>query len=155
PRRPPWRRARPQADRTRMTFATAIGVHLLPSTGEGAYDTLPMVAWERGPSGLENGTNLNTLSAPGRSKTDLDYPLDQLQAQHPECTTVSVVSAWFFDSEDAALCHVYPSTNYLLGAVEIQVGGVFIPTHWMVSGLTEQHYPGLIPIPKIGDSFVY
>jgi hypothetical protein len=53
-------------------MVTATGVHLLPATGEGAYDTLPMVGWQRGSSGLDNATPLNTFYAPGGSKTDLD-----------------------------------------------------------------------------------
>lgn len=141
-----------------MVFATATGVHLLPSTGEGAYDTLPMVGWRRGSSGLNDATLLNTFAAPGGSKTDLDYALDQLQAQHPECATVSVVCAWFFDSEDAAACRVYPSTNFLLGAFESMVSpGTWVSTHWMVSGLTERDYPGIIPLPALPGttSFVY
>ena len=41
---------------------------------------------------------MNTFFAPGGSKTDYTYAIDQLQAQHPECATVSLVCAWFFDS---------------------------------------------------------
>ena len=57
---------------------------------------------------------INTFYAPGGSKTDYSYALDQLQAAHPECTTVSlVVCAWFCNSENAANCNIYPSTTYL------------------------------------------
>jgi uncharacterized protein (TIGR02217 family) len=138
-------------------MVTATGVHLLPASGEGAYDSLPMVAWQRGSSGLNDATLLNTFYAPGSSKTDLDYALDQLQAQHPECACVSVVCSWFFNSEDASQCNIYPSTNFLLGAFESLVSGVWTPTHWMVSGLTEQDYPGVIPLPALPGTtnFVY
>ena len=53
------------------------GVHLLPSTGEFTYDT---IAYE----GARLGTSLspiNTFFAPGGSKTDYSYSIDQLEAQ--------------------------------------------------------------------------
>ena len=55
---------------------------------------------------------INTFYAPGGSKTDYSYAIDQLQATHPECTTVSLVCSWFFNSEDAVDVQIYPSTNY-------------------------------------------
>jgi hypothetical protein len=42
-----------------MTFPTVTGVHLLPSTGEFAYDTISAVGFQRGSSGLNNATVLN------------------------------------------------------------------------------------------------
>ena len=36
-----------------MAFPTVTGVHLLPSTGEFAYDTISAVGFQRGSSGLE------------------------------------------------------------------------------------------------------
>ncbi|MBV9286740.1 MAG: glycoside hydrolase TIM-barrel-like domain-containing protein [Hyphomicrobiales bacterium] len=130
----------------------AIGVHLLPSTGEWAYDTIPFSAaqWDFFTATVENPLPTNTFNAPGGLKTDLDYALDQLQAQHPECTTVSVVISWFFNSEDASACQVYPSTIYLKGAVWEISGGVPVSSHWMCSGLTEQSFPGIIPMPTTG-----
>ena len=131
-----------------------LGVHLLPSTGEFTYDTIPFSGSQRVAAGLRPLQPMNTFFAPGGSKTDYSYAVDQLQAEHPECGTVSVVVAWFFNSEDASACNIYPSTNYLIG--EIEQSGV-IPDHWRVSGLTEQNYPGIIPLPGLPGttSFVY
>ena len=140
------------------TYPKALGVHLLPATGEWAYDTVPYVAAQRN---FSNGTldppaSVNTNYAPGGSKTDYSYALDQLQAAHPDCETVSVVCAWFFNSEDASACQLYPSSIYLLGEVWRVVSGVPVPSHWMVSGLTEQNFPGIIPIPTTSSgSYVY
>jgi hypothetical protein len=106
-----------------MTSPNVVGVHLLPSTGEFAYDTIPYFGFQRGASGLNNGTNVNTLYVPGGTKTDYSYAMDQLQAQHPECGTVSLVCAWFFNSEDASTCQIYPSTSFLLGEFTELVGG--------------------------------
>ena len=50
-----------------MAFPTVTGVHLLPSTGEFAYDTISAVGFQRGSSGLNNATILNFFSSsPGR-----------------------------------------------------------------------------------------
>ena len=134
-----------------------VGVHLLPASGEFVYDTIPFSGAQRGAAGLNPYTPTNTFFAPGGSKTDYSYAIDQLQAQHPECTTVSLVCAWFFDSEDASACQIYPSTNYLLGGFEQFVGGSPVADHWRVSGLTEQDYPGIIPLPAMPGTtnFVY
>ncbi len=133
------------------------GVHLLPATGEFAYDTIPAQGAQRVAAGLGPLLPMNCFYAPGGSKTDYSYALDQLQAAHPECTTVSLVVAWFFNSENAASCNIYPSTNYLLGEFERLVGGVWTPSHWMVSSLTEADYPGVIPLPALRGTtnFVY
>ena len=145
-----------------MTSVNLIGVHLLPSTGEFAYDIYPAVGAQRGPSGLDNLTVQNTFSNPSLAANVTDYTnsIEQLQAQHPECTTISVVVAWFFNSEDASTCQIYPSTNFILGEFQQNTGSGFLPVHWMVSSLTEQSYPGLIPIPEIPNAlgepgFVY
>jgi hypothetical protein len=140
-----------------MTSPNVVGVHLLPSTGEFAYDTIPYFGFQRGASGLNNGTNMNTLYVPGGTKTDYSYAMDQLQAQHPECGTVSLVCAWFFNSEDASTCQIYPSTSFLLGEFTELVGGSWVLDHWRVSSLTEQDYPGIIPIPTLPGTtnFVY
>lgn len=75
------------------------------------------------------------------------------------------VVAWFFNSEDASNCQIYPSTNFLLGLFQQFSGGAFGPppggiwtdVHWMCSSLTEQDYPGIIPIPNLPgtSNFVY
>jgi hypothetical protein len=123
------------------------GVHLLPATGEFTYDTL---AYE-GQRVAGTLRPINTFFIPGASKTDYSYSIDQLVAAHPECSTVSVVCAWFADSLEAGACHVYPSTTYIGGAFQ-QAGGGLDP--WRVSGLN-QNSSGLIPIPAVGSSFVY
>ena len=140
-----------------MTFPTVTGVHLLPSTGEFAYDTISAVGFQRGSTGLNNATILNFFSSSPGGPTDYTNAITQFQAEHPECTTVSLVIAWFFNSEDASSCNVYPSTNFILGEFEQWVGGAFAPSNWKVSGLTEQDYPGLIPLPALPGStnFVY
>jgi hypothetical protein len=140
-----------------MTFPTVTGVHLLPSTGEFAYDTISAVGFQRGLSGLNNAMILNFFSSSPGAPTDYTNAITQFQADHPECTTVSLVIAWFFDSEDASSCNVYPSTNFILGEFEQWTGGAFAPANWKVSGLTEQDFPGLIPLPSLPGSsnFVY
>jgi hypothetical protein len=139
-------------------MVTATGVHLLPSTGEYTYDTIPFIAAQHSwTTGLLFGAEpINTYFAPGGAKTDYSYAIDQLQATHPECRTVSVVVSWFFNSEDAAACDIYPSTNFLLGEIWQVESGVPVETHWMVSGLTEQDFPGVIPLPTTSSgSYVY
>ena len=140
-----------------MTFPTVTGVHLLPSTGEFAYDTISAVGFQRGSSGLNNATILNFFSSSPGAPTDYTNAITQFQAEHPECTTVSLVIAWFFNSEDASSCNIYPSTNFILGEFEQWNGSMFTPINWDVSGLTEQNYPGLIPLPVLpgSTSFVY
>jgi hypothetical protein len=140
-----------------MTFPTVTGVHLLPSTGEFAYDTISAVGLQRGSSGLSSATILNFFSSSPGAPTDYTNAITQFQAEHPECTTVSLVIAWFFNSEDASSCNIYPSTNFILGEIEQWSGGAFAPMNWKVSGLTEQDFPGLIPLPSLPGStnFVY
>ena len=127
------------------------GVHLLPSTGEFAYDTIPYFGLQRGEFGLDQAFIMNFFAGAPGGKTDYSIAMDQLQALHPECTTVSLVIAWFFDSEDAATCNVYPTNNFILGAFKRWVSGpvnpfgVWVDDHWMVSSLTEASFPGLIP----------
>ena len=130
-----------------MAVPPVLGVHLLPSTGEWAYDTIATSAaqWDFFTAQIETAKPANTYA--GGPGTDYSLALDQLQAEHPETTTVSLVVSWFFDSLDAAACRIYPSTIYLLGAVT--QGGA--PTHWHCSGLTEQSFPGgVIPLPMTG-----
>jgi uncharacterized protein (TIGR02217 family) len=145
-----------------MASVNLIGVHLLPSTGEFAYDVRPAVGAQRGSSGLDDLTVQNYFSNPNLTGNVTDYTnsIEQLQAQHPECTTVSVVCAWFFNTIDASTCKIYPSTGYILGEFQQNSGAGFVPVHWMVSSLTEQSSPGLIPIPEVRNAlgepgFVY
>jgi uncharacterized protein (TIGR02217 family) len=126
------------------------GVHLLPATGEFTYDTIPHQAAQAGGAMAA----VNTFYAPGGSKTDYSFAIDQLQAAHPECGTVSVLCAWFGDSLNAATCRIYPSTNFISGAFQRRSGSSWIAEPWRVSGLT-QSSPGLIPIPTSGGGAVY
>ena len=131
-------------------MSTAIGVHLLPSTGEFTYDTLPYngarVAGANGP--------INAYYAPGGNRTDYSYAIDQLQAAHPECTTVSIVCAWFGNSLNAASCQIYPSTTFAGGSFQQASGGGFTADSWRVSGLTQASL-GLIALPTVGGAYVY
>jgi uncharacterized protein (TIGR02217 family) len=123
------------------------GVHLLPSTGEFTYDT---IAYE----GARLGASLspiNTFFAPGGSKTDYSYSIDQLQAAHPECTTVSIVCAWFCNGLTAGANQLYPATTYVGGTFQESAGGT---DQWRCSSLN-QNSSGLIAIPTSGSSFVY
>ena len=97
--------------------------------------------------GADNATLMNIFNNPGGvggSTTDYSYAIEQLQAQHPECATVSLVCAWFFNSEDASNCQIYPSTNFLLGEFAQNIGGTWVTgINWMVSSLTQADYPGI------------
>ncbi len=147
------------------------GVHLLPATGEFTYDTLPYIGARAGVSEM---IPINTYYAPGGEKTDYSYSIDQLQASHPECTTVSLVCSWFCDGVTAGACDVYPSTTYLganlTGPASGQEYGYFeqsntaapiparlmsgapapSPNNWLCSSLN-QNSPGIIPIPVNAD----
>jgi hypothetical protein len=130
---------------------SVLGVHLLPSTGEFTYDTVA----HRGATAGGALAALNTFYAPGGTKTDYSYAIDQLQAAHPECTTVSVVCAWFANSLAAASCQVYPSTNFIGGTFQQWNGGAYVADAWRVSSLT-QSSSGLIAIPTLpGGGAVY
>jgi hypothetical protein len=133
------------------TMGNIGGVHLLPATGEFVYDALPHTGALAGAPQRA----LNTFFAPGGAKTDYSYAIDQLQAAHPDCRTVSVVCAWFGNSLNAAGCQIYPSTNFIGGSFKLGYGGAYADDSWRVSGLTEAS-SGLIPLPTIADgSAVY
>ena len=125
-------------------MASALGVHLLPATGEFAYD---VVAHQGAVAGGAL-TGLNTFFAPGGTKTDYAYAIDQLQAAHPECATVSVVCAWFADSLEAASCRVFPATNFAGGTFAHWSGSAWVADDWHVSGLT-QNSSGLVALPTL------
>ncbi len=127
------------------------GVNLLPASGEWVYDTLPHRSQELTQT-APVVQNLNL--APAGTTTDFSYAIDQLQAQFPACTTVSLVVAWFGSSADVTQCKVYPSTIYIGGSSDVLVNGGWQPDPWRCSGLT-QASPGLIPISQVGGSFVY
>ena len=127
------------------------GVNLLPASGEWVYDPVPY----RGMHATDTAyLPLNLNAGPGGTKTDYAFALDQLQAQHPECATVSLIVAWFGSSTDVAACKIYPSTTFIGGQFQALVNGSWTPDPWRCSGLT-QASPGLIPISMIGASNVY
>ena len=127
---------------------TLTGVHLLPATGEFVYDTVAMLGQRLTEPAL---TAINTFAG-GGATTDYSTSLDQLQAQHPECATVSLVCAWFTDGLTAGSCNVFPTTTYIGGSFQKAAGGA---DHWRCSGLTEAS-AGLIAIPADASGhFIY
>ena len=104
-----------------MTFPYLSAINLIPASGEFVYDT---VAYSGEPPGSSTFLPINTYHAPGGTRTDVMYALDQLQATLPNCESVALVVQWLGNSLDASACQVYPATTYLLdGAV-----GAFEPT---------------------------
>ena len=75
------------------------GVHLLPATGEFTYDTIAYQGQRLGGAML---ADQHFLCA-GGSDTDYSIAIDQLQAAHPECATVSIVCAWFGERRNRRL----------------------------------------------------
>ena len=132
------------------------GVNLLPASGEWVYDTLA----HRSQEITQTAPVVQNLNyAPNGTKTDYSFALDQLQAQFPSCTTVSLIVAWFGSSTDVTQCRIHPSTIYIGGSSDVlssgsQTVGVWTADPWRCSGLT-QASAGLIPISQVGGSFVY
>lgn len=124
-----------------------VGVNVIPGSGEFTYDT---VAYS-GQLPLETGFSpINTYFAPGGTKTDFSYSLDQLQQVLPNCEFVSIVVQLFGNSLDLATCSIYPSTTYWygtsVGAFEPTAGG---SDSWRVSDLTlADCNVGLLPISR-------
>ncbi|KAF2991161.1 glycoside hydrolase TIM-barrel-like domain-containing protein [Methylocystis sp. MJC1] len=136
-----------------MSFPWIGAINVIPSSGEFTYDTVPYTARQPGASAF---LPINTYYAPGGTKTDFEYALDQLQADLPNCQFVALVIQWMGNSLDASACQVYPSTTYWLGT---QVGAFapadgtsdagLAPSYWRVSGLTlADCNNGLIPISR-------
>ena len=129
------------------------GVNLLPSTGEFTYDTIAYLGQrvtETSLTSINRYANGGPLAGIG-STTDYTIAIDNLQAEFPDCGTVAVVVAWFGNSTDITACQIYPSTTYINGTFQRASGGLDV---WRCSSLT-QSSPGLIPIPQIGDAFIY
>jgi hypothetical protein len=129
------------------------GVHLLPSTGEFTYDTVAYLGQRVTEASL---TSINRYANGGPSAgtgttTDYTIALNNLQAQFPGCTTVSLVVAWFGNSTDVTACQIYPSTTYIGGAFKRASGASDV---WRCSSLT-QSSPGLIAIPTNSAGFIY
>jgi hypothetical protein len=134
------------------------GVNLLPGTGEFTYDTVAHLGQRA--TGEPAAVPVNfyasgeTSASYSGEDTDLPRAIDNLQAEFPACTTVSVVVSWFFDSLAAGSCRVYPSTTYIGGSFSKWNGSAFIADTWKVSSLT-QASAGLIPITSSGSKFSY
>jgi hypothetical protein len=129
------------------------GVNLLPSTGEFTYDTIPYLGQrvtESVLTSINRYANGGPLNGTG-TITDYTIALNDLQAQIPSCKTVALVIAWFGNSTDVTACQIYPSTTYIGGSFQQASGAT---DDWRCSGLT-QLSPGLIPIPQVGDAFIY
>ncbi|MGA8170800.1 MAG: hypothetical protein WB816_08220, partial [Methylocystis sp.] len=93
-----------------MTFPYLSAINLIPASGEFAYDTVAYSGMQPGTSTFEP---VNTYHAPGGTRTDVMFALDQLQATLPNCTSVALVVQWLGNSLDASACQVYPATTYL------------------------------------------
>ncbi len=129
------------------------GVNLLPSTGEFTYDTIAYLGQrvtESSLTSINRYANGGPLAGTG-SITDYTIAINNLQAEYPGCTTVALVIAWFGNSTDITACQIYPSTTYINGIFQQAAGSSDV---WRCSSLT-QSSPGLIPIPQIGDAFIY
>ena len=129
------------------------GVNLLPSTGEFTYDTIAYLGQrvtESTLSSINRYANGGPAAGTG-STTDYTISINDLQAEYPGCTTVSLVVAWFSNSTDIIACQIYPSTTYINGTFKQASGGSDV---WRCSSLT-QFSAGLIPIPQIGNAFIY
>lgn len=132
-------------------MTTIQGVNLLPSTGEFTYDTVAHLGQRTSDSA---GVTINCLFAPGGGVTDYTNSMLQLAAAHPECTTVSLVVAWFGNNVSVQFCQIYPSTTYINGAFQSWNGSAYVADNWQCSSLT-QASAGLIPLSQTGGSFNY
>jgi GTA TIM-barrel-like domain/Putative phage tail protein len=81
------------------------GVDLIPGSGEFAYAT--SITEERLGPGTSRAVNMNNLSG----KSDMDAALDQLQAQLPNCTHVTLVVSWFGDDLRLGNCQLRPGVE--------------------------------------------
>jgi hypothetical protein len=136
------------------------GVNLLPATGEFTYDTVAYRGQRAQPPGPL--LQINAYANQASFRTDLELSIDQLLAAFPGCETVAIVCAWFFNSELAGACHVYPSTTYVnnlpgsadTDAFQFWNGAEWASDHWRVSGLTETSVY-VVPISQINGSYAY
>jgi hypothetical protein len=123
-----------------MSFPYIGAINLIPATGEFTYDTIAYSG--QLPGGAT--TPINTYHAPGGTKTDVEFALDQLQATLPNCATIAIVVQWLANSLNAATCQIYPSSTFIGGAFQPTAGGT---DSWRVSDVTLAT-SGLIPISK-------
>jgi uncharacterized protein (TIGR02217 family) len=123
---------------TNLPYVNAI--NLIPASGEFTYDTIAY----SGQYANAAMAPINTYYAPGGTRTDVMYALDDLQASLPNCQFVAIVVQWMGNSLNAAQCQVYPSSTYIGGAFQPTAGGT---DSWRVSDVTLAT-PGLIAISK-------
>ena len=97
------------------------GVNLLPSSGEFAYQ--PTVVEESPRPGEARPINVNNVTG----QPDVELALDQLEAQLPNCASVSIISSWFGTDLRLSECRIHPG-------VETQTRPV-IGTDWSVGGI--------------------
>ncbi len=136
----------------------ANGVNLLPATGEFTYDIAACQGARLAGGVLQPMVGINTFAGQANHRTDMELSIDQLLAAFPDCATVALVVAWFFNSERVDSCQVYPSTTYInpspYQSFQYWNGSSWTPTSWLCSSLTESS-PGLIPISQVNGSFAY
>ncbi len=134
------------------------GVNLMPATGEFTYSPTAYQGARLAAGALQPMTGINNYSAAAGGGGDVVTSINQLLAAFPACTTVALVVAWFFNSENAASCDVYPSTTYInptpYQSFEYWNGSGWTRTSWLCSSLTESS-SGLIPISQTNGSFTY
>ncbi|PHR94311.1 MAG: hypothetical protein COA69_01570 [Robiginitomaculum sp.] len=97
-----------------------VGVDLIPGSGEFAYGT--SITEERLGPGTSRAVNMNNLTG----HADMEAALDQLQAQLPNCASVTLVVSWFGDDLRAGHCQ-------LRAGVEVNER-TLMPTDWRVGG---------------------
>ena len=81
------------------------GVDLIPGSGEFSYAT--SITEERLGPGTSRAVNMNNLTG----KSDMDAALDQLQAQLPNCSHVTLVVSWFGDDLRLGQCQLRPGVE--------------------------------------------
>ncbi|CAN5340963.1 glycoside hydrolase TIM-barrel-like domain-containing protein [soil metagenome] len=99
-------------------------VCLIPGAGEFVYATEPVLRRD----GLTKTTAENVNNTSGHP--DLILALDQLQAQLPNMTAVTLVVAWFGDDLRAGVGRVRPGVD--------QAAKITIPQTWSVAGLQRE-----------------
>ncbi|MEL6337033.1 MAG: glycoside hydrolase TIM-barrel-like domain-containing protein [Pseudomonadota bacterium] len=97
------------------------GVALSPGTGEFTLHPEPY-RYREGGSTVSANVSTNAL------RPDLKVSLDQLQAELPNVTTVSLIVSWFGDDLRCGRCTVTPRVE--------RAGRVAQPTAWSVAGLS-------------------
>jgi len=97
------------------------GVTLIPSSGEFAYATTPILA-DLGPGTTKVENINNSFGGP-----DIIVALDDLERTLPACDTVSLVVSWFGDDLRMGTCQLRPGVEF--------TNKVIIGTDWAVNGI--------------------